>query len=63
MERRIRLQKKKKIHSRGTSLVAHMVKNLPAMQAWRIPWTLWSVGSQSVQTQLNDFHFTEILFI
>ena len=63
-----------------SSLVAQLVKNLPAMWetwvwslgwedplekrkvthssilAWRIPWTIQSVGSQS-QTWLNNFHF------
>ena len=24
--------------------------------AWRIPWTVWSMGSKS-QTQLSDFHY------
>ena len=67
------------------SLVAQMVKNLPAMQetwvlsmdwefplekrkathsrimAWRIPWTVWSMGSQS-QTWLSNFHFHHTLF-
>ena len=64
----------------GASLVAQLVKNLPAMRetwvrslswedplekgnatdssilAWRIPWTVQSVGLQS-QTRLSDFHF------
>ena len=63
------------------SLVAQLIKNLPATQktwvrslgwedslekgkathsnilAWRIPWTLQSMGSQS-WTQLSNFHFT-----
>ena len=62
-----------------TSLVAHLVKNLPAIRetwvrflgwedplekgkathssilAWRIPWTIQSMGLQS-QAQLRDFH-------
>ena len=62
------------------SLVAQMVKNLPAMResgvqslgwedplekgkathssilAWRIPWTVWSMGSQTL-TRLSDFNF------
>ena len=65
-----------------TSLVAQLVKDLPAMcetavrflgpedplkkgmaihssiLAWRIPWTIQSMGSQS-QTRLSDFHFTD----
>ena len=68
------------------SLVAQLVKNLPAMWetwvqslgwedplekgktiqssilAWRIPWTIQSMGSQS-QTQLSNFHFTSLHFI
>ena len=64
---------RKKDSSRA-SLVAQLVKNLPAMQetwvwslgwedplekgtathssnmAWRIPWTVWSIGSQRVDT-------------
>ena len=27
--------------------------------AWRIPWTIQSMGSQS-RTQLSDFHFTSL---
>ena len=66
------------------SLVAQLVKNLPAMRetwvwsmgwevplekgnttyssilAWKIPWTVQSMGSQS-QTWLCDFHFTSHL--
>ena len=62
------------------SLVAQLVKNLPArwetwvrslgwqdplekgkashssILAWRIPWTVWCMGSQ-----LNDFHFSAVL--
>ena len=62
------------------SLMAQLVKNLPAMWetwvhslgwedpleegkathsctvAWKIPWTVWSMGSQS-QTRLSIFHF------
>ena len=29
---------------------------LSSILAWKIPWTLWSIGSQS-QTRLSDFHF------
>ena len=29
--------------------------------AWRIPWTIQSMGSQS-QTRLSDFHFTQYLY-
>ena len=61
------------------SLVAQLVKNLPARQetwvrslswedllgkashscilAWRIPRTVYSMGSQKSQAQLNKFHF------
>ena len=66
------------------SLVAQLVKNLPAVWktwvqslswedplekgkatyssilAWRIPWTVESIGSQS-QTQPSDFYFTSYL--
>ena len=27
------------------------------VMAWRIPWTVESMGSQKSQTQLSDFHF------
>ena len=64
------------------SLVAQLVKNLPAMRetwiqslgqkdplekgkathssilAWRIPWTLWSMGSQMVGHNWATFTFT-----
>ena len=67
------------------SLVAQLVKNLPAMQetwvrslgwednlekgkathssilAWRIPWTVWSMGSQSDTTEQLSLHFTYLL--
>ena len=67
------------------SLVAQLVKNLPAMWetwirslgwedplengmathfsilAWRIPWTVESMWSQS-RTQLSDFHFILVSF-
>ena len=66
------------------SLVAQLVKNLPAMRetwvqslgwedplekgkathssilAWRIPWTVYSMGSQKSQTRLLDFHFSSL---
>ena len=28
--------------------------------AWRISWTVWSMGSQKSQTQLRDFHFSSL---
>ena len=60
----------------GASLVAQLVKNLPAMQetlvrslglgrsthyhtlAWRIPWTVQSMGSQSVGHDRETSAFT-----
>ena len=63
------------------SLVARLVKNLPAMWgtwvrslgwedqqekgkaiyssilAWRIPWTVQSIGSQRIRARLSNFHF------
>ena len=67
------------------SLVAQLVKNLPAMRetwvpplgwvdpldkgstpssilTWRIPWTLWSVGSQRVRHDWASFTFTYNIF-
>ena len=71
----------------GPSLVAQLVKNLPAVGetwvwslgwehplekgkatcssilAWRIPWTIQSMGSPKSQTWLSDFHFLSLLYI
>ena len=30
--------------------------------AWRIPWTVWSMGSQRVGHDLRDFHFTSLIW-
>ena len=31
--------------------------------AWRIPWTIQSMGSQRVSTRLSNFHFQENLWL
>ena len=70
------------IVSQVTSVVAQLVKSLPAMPetwvrslgwedplekgkathssvlAWRIPWTVWSMGSQRVRHNWLSLHFT-----
>ena len=69
--------------SKKITLVAQLVKNLPAMRetwvqslgwedplekgtvthssilAWRIPWTLQSMGVTNSRTRLSDFHVKE----
>ena len=69
--------------SKKITLVAQLVKNLPAIRetwvqslgwedplekgtvthssilAWRIPWTLQSMGVTNSRTRLSDFHVKE----